>query len=72
MRTLLTFAANETSKTVSVPTTDDSADEEDETFTPPLPASFEGMPGAHDGESSVHFPAAVQRGSGRRLPGAAP
>ena len=33
MRTLLTFAANETSKTVSVPTTDDSADEEDETFT---------------------------------------
>ena len=29
----LTFAANETSKTVSVATTDDSADEEDETFT---------------------------------------
>ena len=29
----LTFAANETSKTVSVATTDDSADEENETFT---------------------------------------
>ena len=29
----LTFAANETSKTVSVATTDDSDDEEDETFT---------------------------------------
>ena len=29
----LTFAANETSKTVSVATTDDSVDEEDETFT---------------------------------------
>ena len=29
----LTFAANETTKTVSVATTDDSADEEDETFT---------------------------------------
>ncbi len=29
----LTFAAGETSKTVSVATTDDSADEEDETFT---------------------------------------
>ena len=29
----LTFAANETSKTVSVATTDDSADEDDETFT---------------------------------------
>ena len=29
----LTFAANETSKTVSVPTTDDSVDEEHETFT---------------------------------------
>ena len=29
----LTFAANATSKTVSVPTTDDAADEDDETFT---------------------------------------
>ena len=30
---MLTFAANETTKTVSVATTDDSVDEEDETFT---------------------------------------
>ena len=29
----VTFAANETSRTVSVPTADDTADEEDETFT---------------------------------------
>ena len=35
----LTFGANETSTTVSVPTADDSADEEDETFTLTLSSS---------------------------------
>ena len=45
MRTLLTFAANETSKTVSVPMTDDSADEEDETFTLTLSSPANAMLG---------------------------
>ena len=81
---MLTFARDETEKTVSVLIIDDDVEDDGETFTlvlsnasfasdqettatgtirnteeepegPPLTASFEGVPAAHDGESAFRF-----------------